>query len=101
MFLQKNILKTVSFAPSYFKIIATKAIVCVLVRKVFKINADATIDVNMVDNLATPITEEIFENVVDQFSKSGSFYINFNSNVVPSNVNTIVTSEVSQITCEF
>lgn len=66
---------TIFFCPKKFVFVHSPFLP---VRSIFQINDDAIINVNLVDNLQTPITENIFGEIIENYSKSGSFYINFN-----------------------
>lgn len=46
------------------------------VQKVFNTRAESTKVVDITDNLNTPIIPEVFDLIVDSYSRSGSFYLN-------------------------
>lgn len=69
----------------------------------FKINKDAVIKVNLVDNLLTPIPPDSFSEIIENYSKSGSFYINFKYDVKPNDSDKIqaITSEASLLVAKY
>lgn len=68
-------------------------IVVFTAQKKFKINYDISVSVLLKDNYGTKIHTEEFCAVVRNFSKSGSFYINLEFDVIENN-STHVSKEV-------
>lgn len=67
-----------------------------IVRETFNVMHDATIQPILTDNLLTPIPSNKFVPIIENYSKSGSFYVDFKYDVVIDQ-QLIVTSEVTTV----
>lgn len=65
-------------------------------REIFNVSNDAIIQPVLTDNLFTPIPSNKFAHIVENYSKSGSFYVNFKYDVAPID-SQIITSEVTMM----
>lgn len=64
------------------------------VQKIFNIQADSKMIIEITDNLGTPINPDNFDLIVDFYGRSGSFYLNVEF-VGEKQDSTLITSKVN------